>query len=228
MGLDWLVDFKKPNFNGRRALAEEKRKGSTWRLVKLDIEGNKVANASYIYEKQKNNKAHIGFITSAEWSPICKQNVALGTVLTPHGAVGSKVYVEIYYQREMHWNRAMAEATVVDPAAPQQIAVVQQIHHVPGREVALPAMHDGALHVEQEDIPRLDALLLHARRRNVHAIGVTDPELYEAARWAHSRLPEADRPGFSDALQAWKDDPSAAPLVLRPHLAPAPAPLLAR
>ena len=55
-------------------------------------------------------------------------------------------------------------------------------------------------------------------------IGVTDPELYEAARWAHSRLPEADRPGFSDALQSWKDDPSAAPLVLRPHLAPAPAP----
>lgn len=54
-------------------------------------------------------------------------------------------------------------------------------------------------------------------------IGVTDPELYEAARWAHSRMPEADRPAFADALQAWKEDPSAAPLVLRPHLAPAPA-----
>lgn len=58
-------------------------------------------------------------------------------------------------------------------------------------------------------------------------IGVTDPELYEAARWAYSRMPEADRPAFSDALTAWKDDPSAAPLVLRPHLAPAPAPQVA-
>jgi hypothetical protein len=55
-------------------------------------------------------------------------------------------------------------------------------------------------------------------------VGVTDPELYEAAQWAHSRLPEQDRPSFADALQAWKSDPSAAPLVLRPHLQPAPAP----
>lgn len=55
-------------------------------------------------------------------------------------------------------------------------------------------------------------------------IGVTDPELYEAARWAYNRLPEADRPAFPEALEAWKSDPNAAPLVLRPHLAPAPAP----
>lgn len=55
-------------------------------------------------------------------------------------------------------------------------------------------------------------------------IGVTDPELYEAARWAHSRLPEEDRPAFGDALAAWKEDPSAAPLVLRPHLQTPAAP----
>ncbi len=114
LGLEWLVDFKKPNFNGRRALAEEKRKGSTWRLVKLDIDGNKVADSSYIFEGPKANKKSIGFITSAVWSPVCKQNVALGTVRTPHGAVGSNVWVEVYYQREMHWNREMAKATVVD------------------------------------------------------------------------------------------------------------------
>ena len=114
LGLEWLVDFKKPNFNGRRALAEEKRRGSTWRLVKLDIEGNKAAQHSYIYEKSKNNRKEIGFITSAVWSPICKQNVAIGTVKMPHGAPGSTVWVEIYYQREMHWNRAMAKAIVVD------------------------------------------------------------------------------------------------------------------
>jgi len=113
LGLDWLVDFKKPNFNGRRALAEEKRRGSTWRLVKLDIEGNKPAHHSYIYANSKGKK-NVGFITSAGWSPICKQNIALGTVRVPHGNVGDKLYVEIYYQREMHWSRVMAEATVVD------------------------------------------------------------------------------------------------------------------
>ena len=114
LGLEWLVDFSKPNFNGRRALAEEKRRGPTWRLVKLDIEGNKVASSSYIFENEHANKKEIGFITSAEWSPICKQNVAIGTVRRPHGEVGSTVWVEVYYQREMHWSRVMAKATVVD------------------------------------------------------------------------------------------------------------------
>ena len=114
LGLNWLVDFKKPNFNGRRALAEEMRRGSTWRLVKLDIEGNKAAHHSYIFAKEKGNKKEVGFVTSAAWSPVCKQNIALGTVRMPHGAVGSNVWVEIFYQREMHWSRAMAKATVVD------------------------------------------------------------------------------------------------------------------
>ena len=114
LGLDWLVDFKKPVFNGRRALAEEQRKGSRWRLVKLDIDGNKTAHNSYIFAKPKNNKKEIGFITSAVWSPVCKQNIAIGTVRTPHGKPGSHVWVEVYYQREMHWNRTMARATVVD------------------------------------------------------------------------------------------------------------------
>ena len=35
LGLEWLVDFKKPVFNGRRALLEEKEKGSRYALVKL-------------------------------------------------------------------------------------------------------------------------------------------------------------------------------------------------
>lgn len=114
LGLGWLVDLNKPNFNGRRALLEEQRSGSRWRLVKLDIDGNKLAHNAYIFAKEKRNRGEIGFITSATWSPVCKQNIALGTVRTPHGEPGSTVWVEIYYQREMHWNRRMARATVVD------------------------------------------------------------------------------------------------------------------
>jgi len=113
LGLEWLVDFKKPVFNGRRALAEEKRNGSTWRFVRLNIDGNKPAHHSYIYAKQKRNREAIGFVTSAAWSPVCKQNIALGTVRMPHGAVGDNVWVEIYYQREMHWSRVMAKAEIV-------------------------------------------------------------------------------------------------------------------
>ena len=114
LGMEWLVDFNKDNFNGRRALIKEKEQGSVWRLVKLDIEGNKTADHSYIYAQEKNNKSEIGFITSAAWSPICKQNIALGTVRRPFGKAGENVWVEIYYQREMHWNRVMAKAEVID------------------------------------------------------------------------------------------------------------------
>jgi aminomethyltransferase len=114
LGLEWLVDFKKPVFNGRRALAAEAKRGSTWRLVKLDIEGNKPAHNSYIFARQQKNREAVGFITSAAWSPVCKQNIGIGTVRAPHGKAGDTLWVEIYYQREMHWSRKMARATVVD------------------------------------------------------------------------------------------------------------------
>jgi aminomethyltransferase len=114
LGLSWLVDFKKPNFNGRRALAREKRSGSTWQLVKLDVEGNKPANHSYIHTKKYGRFRQVGFVTSAAWSPICKHNIAIGTVRTPNGKVGDTLWVEIFYQREMHWTRVMAKAEVVD------------------------------------------------------------------------------------------------------------------
>ncbi|MEM6512059.1 MAG: aminomethyltransferase family protein [Pseudomonadota bacterium] len=110
LGLDWLVDFGKPVFNGRQALARERREGSTWQLVRLDIEGNKPAPDAYVYAKP--GRDNIGFVTSAAWSPVCKQNIALATVKAPHGRVGSELWVEIYYQREMHWQKKMARATV--------------------------------------------------------------------------------------------------------------------
>ena len=54
LDLGRLVDFKKPCFNGRRALLEEQKNGSRYRFVKLDVEGNKPARSAYIYDKDKN------------------------------------------------------------------------------------------------------------------------------------------------------------------------------
>ncbi len=111
LGLDWLVDFDKPHFNGRSALAAERERGSTWRLVRLDIEGNKPAKDAYLYSA---NRKQIGFVTSAAWSPVLKANVALGTVRRPHGNVGDTLFAEIYYRRELHWSRVMARCEVID------------------------------------------------------------------------------------------------------------------
>lgn len=112
LGLDWLVDFSKPVFNGRRALLEEKKNGSRYQHVKLDIEGNKPAKDSFVYKGKK----VIGTVTSAMWSPSAKASIALASVEMPHGKPGEQLDVEIYYQRELKWSRVMARATVVEGA----------------------------------------------------------------------------------------------------------------
>jgi aminomethyltransferase len=111
LGLAWLVDFKKPLFTGRRALLQEQKRGSRYALVKLDIEGNKVAHDSYVYTR---DKAFAGTITSAMWSPSAKASIALASLETPHGKPGEELLVEIYYQRELKWNRVMAPCRVVE------------------------------------------------------------------------------------------------------------------
>ncbi len=60
LGPGWLVDFKKPVFNGRKALLKEKENGSRYALVRLDIEDNKAANHSYVYDTKGKN---IGWVT---------------------------------------------------------------------------------------------------------------------------------------------------------------------
>jgi len=113
LGLGWLVDFSKPLFNGRRALLHEQQNGSRFALARLDIEDNKPARHSYVFDMKNNN---IGWITSAMWSPSAKKNIALATVAAPHGRIGEEMQVEIYYQRELKWNRKMARAVVVGDA----------------------------------------------------------------------------------------------------------------
>jgi aminomethyltransferase len=112
LDLGRLVDFKKPNFNGRRALLEEQRRGSRYRLVRLDIEGNKPARSSYIYDGKRSGNV-VGTVTSAEWSPSAKANVALASMQMPWGRPGDELWAEIYYQRELKWSRVMARCRVV-------------------------------------------------------------------------------------------------------------------
>jgi aminomethyltransferase len=111
LGLSWLVDFKKPNFNGRRALLEEKKNGHRYNLVKLDIDGNKPACDSYVFTTKKK---FVGTVTSATWSPSAKASIALASLEAPHGKPGEEFLVEIYYQKELRWNRVMARAHAIE------------------------------------------------------------------------------------------------------------------
>jgi aminomethyltransferase len=111
LGLGWLVDFKKPNFNGRKALLAEKKSGHRYNLVKLDIDGNKSACNSYVFTSKKK---FVGTVTSAAWSPSAKASIALATLEAPYGQPGEEFLVEIYYQKELKWSRVMAHARVVE------------------------------------------------------------------------------------------------------------------
>jgi aminomethyltransferase len=113
MGLAWLVDFGKGHFTGRRALLEESRRGPARQLVGLDIAGNKPARDALLYVTPT-AKREIGSVTSAMWSPTCKRNIALAMVEAPHFKNGSKLWVDIYLNRELVWERRMAKALVVD------------------------------------------------------------------------------------------------------------------
>ena len=110
LGLSWLVDLSKPVFNGREALLEEKKRGSRYTFVKLNINGNKPAEGAYLYN-QSGKK--IGNVTSAMFSPSAKANIAFATLHDPWKKGKDKIIAEIYYQKDLEWNKVMEEATIV-------------------------------------------------------------------------------------------------------------------
>jgi aminomethyltransferase len=113
LDLAWLVDFKKSNFTGRRALLEEQRRGSRFRLVRLDVEGNKPAKDAYIYDSRRNV---VGAVTCSMWSPMAKASIALASVKVPAGLPDDELWAEIYYQKELKWSRVNARCRVMKGA----------------------------------------------------------------------------------------------------------------
>mgnify|MGYP003875290045 FL=1 len=98
LNLGWLVDFNKPLFNGRKALLLDKKNGPKYTLTKLDIEGNKPAEGSYIYGDEKCT-LEIGYVTSAMWSPAVKANIAMAMIKTEY--LQGEIWAEIYYEKEL-------------------------------------------------------------------------------------------------------------------------------
>jgi aminomethyltransferase len=110
LGLDWLVDFEKGHFIGRRALLEEKQRGPRYRLVGLDIEGSKPAHDALIYHGRSKQ---VGMITSAMWSPTAKRNIALATLEAAYAETADGLWAEIYVNKELKWDKMVARCRVV-------------------------------------------------------------------------------------------------------------------
>jgi aminomethyltransferase len=109
LSLGWLVDFRKPHFNGRNALLKERDQGSEYVLIKLDIEGNKPAEGAYLYANKGCSK-EVGYVTSAMWSPAAKANIALAMIRSD--CLDKDIWAEINYEKELRPFHKVARCTV--------------------------------------------------------------------------------------------------------------------
>jgi aminomethyltransferase len=112
IGLDWLVDLEKPNFNGRRAIVKAREKKTLKHiLVGLEVEGNVAGPLSLIYHRKKREA---GIVTASAWSPILKKNIAIASLTRPYGeTVASDLWVEIYALRELSYQKLMKPVKIV-------------------------------------------------------------------------------------------------------------------
>jgi aminomethyltransferase len=113
IGMGWLVHLNKESyFVGKRALKKEKETGNSERcLVGLDIDGDKPAVGSVIYNEKKED---IGIVTAAMWSPTMKRNVALASLKRPYGIkIKENIFAEIYHPEELEYKKIWAKCKVV-------------------------------------------------------------------------------------------------------------------
>jgi len=113
IGLDWMVDFDKPHFNGRHAIAQARAKGTLKHvLVGLEIEGNVPAEHAIVYHRKTKE---VGLVSAAIWSPTAKRNIAIASLQRPYGVnLLDDLWVEIYAMRELQYVRLMKRARVVE------------------------------------------------------------------------------------------------------------------
>ena len=108
MGLGRLVAIDKGPFVGRKALAEERRRGPSRMVVGLDLDWTEVealyehsalalvvpAAASRVHVPVMRNGRQVGRATTTAWSPTLKRLLALATIEAPFFAEGTRLEVE--------------------------------------------------------------------------------------------------------------------------------------
>jgi aminomethyltransferase len=78
-------------------------------LTKLDIEGNKPAEGSFVYSNKRCTE-EIGYVTSGIWSPAVKANIALAMIETEY--LDGEIWSEIYYEKELRQHSKVARCRI--------------------------------------------------------------------------------------------------------------------
>ena len=123
LDLGWTVSLDKAHFVGRRALAEEVRRGPDWRFVGLEVEWDALerlyaevglaprlpATAWRASVPLYAGGEQVGYATSGGWSPLLKQYCALAHLRSRWAAPGTPVEMEVTVEHR----RKRAAARVV-------------------------------------------------------------------------------------------------------------------
>ncbi|MBI5943862.1 MAG: aminomethyl transferase family protein [Chloroflexi bacterium] len=124
LGLDWTVALDKAGyFVGRKALEREKREGSAWKMVGIEIDwvGMEQIYAEVGLPPQVPGSAirasmpimvgnvQVGYASTASWSPLLKKYIALAHLQKPYYELGTDVRMEITVEH----HRKHAPAKVV-------------------------------------------------------------------------------------------------------------------
>lgn len=125
-GLGWTVALDKGPFIGRQALADEKKRGSKWSFIGLDIDWPAMEALFSVHDLPpmiaartdrtavplfNENGRQVGQVTSRTFSPILKKYIALATVESGYARAGTKLQVEV----TVEFTRQKALATVTTP-----------------------------------------------------------------------------------------------------------------
>jgi aminomethyltransferase len=116
LGLGRLVDPAKGPFVGRRALAEEAKRGPARKIVGLEVDWEGVealyeavglppvapAATSRVAVPVYAGGRQVGRATSTTWSTTLKRLIALATVSAPHYAAGARLEIEITVEAVRH------------------------------------------------------------------------------------------------------------------------------
>ena len=124
LGLGWTVNLEREPFMGQKALKKEKKNGSKWATVGLDINWPDLEALYKVHGlpphvdagawrhsvpifQDSNSSKQIGYATSGTWSPALKKNIALATIQAEYATAGTELGFEVIVEHHRHTVRAI-------------------------------------------------------------------------------------------------------------------------
>lgn len=120
LGLGWAVSLDKADYVGKRALAEEKKRGPAWQFVGLEVEWESLEK---VYAEAGlpvhipmvawrsdipvyTGGRQVGYATSGVWSPLIKKYIVLAHLESAAAKPGNLVFLEVTVDHKRRLARA--------------------------------------------------------------------------------------------------------------------------